>query len=71
MAMKIPKDVEHEPKASAQAMITTTLINKERHETGVEYTEGIEYKDELPVKGKMFDPYEVRISRATSERAGA
>jgi hypothetical protein len=32
----IPKDIEHEPKASAQAMITTTLINKERHEIGVE-----------------------------------
>jgi hypothetical protein len=71
MAMMIPKDIEHEPKASAQAMITTTLINKERQEMGVEYTEGIAYKDELPIKGKMIDPYDVRISRATSELAGA
>jgi hypothetical protein len=71
MAMMIPKDIEHEPKASAQAMITTTLINKERQEIGVEYTEGIAYKDELPVKGKMIDPYKVQISRATSELAGA
>jgi hypothetical protein len=67
----IPKDIEHEPRASAEAMITTTLINKERREMGVEYTEGIAYKDELPNKGKMIDPYAVRISRATSELAGA
>lgn len=67
----IPKDIEHEPKSSAEAMITTTLINKERHKMGVKYTEGIAYQDEIPSKGKMIDPYEVQISRATSELAGA
>jgi hypothetical protein len=69
--MNIPKDVFHEPKPAAKALITTTLINKERHTAGVEYTEGIEYIENIPQRGKMIEPYEVLISRATSELSGA
>jgi hypothetical protein len=67
----IPPNVEHEPRTAGDALMTTTIINKERHEKGIKYTEGIAYPDGKATPGPLIEPYEVQIKRATSELAGA
>jgi hypothetical protein len=69
--MDIPNNVSHQPKSAAKALMNTTLINKERHAEGVEYTEGIEFIENEPRRGDMIEPYAIKITRATSELSGA
>jgi hypothetical protein len=68
--VSVPVIVEHEPRTAGEALMTTTVINRERQERGVKYTEGIEYPDGKPKPGPLIEPYKVQIKRATSELAG-
>jgi hypothetical protein len=66
----VPVVIEHEPRTAGEALLVTTVVNRERQERGVIYTEGIEYPDGKPTPGPIVEPYKVQIKRATSELAG-
>jgi len=68
----IPKNVNHSSRAAAEAVISTTVIHKNREKRGVRYYEGVWYDpDGSPHMGTEIEQNKVRINRATTELSGA